>query len=150
MALETTLEEEENLQCLSGKVMRWDKNLWLLDLGAFYSYWLERAIQNKSSITTVWREVLNQTFGSKEMDLQEDYRAALTGHPWRALLLLYTMKEQKKFGLLDGRSNVGRRLLSQVSWNAWWQGVSGLEKVWEKQKLPRFKASKLRKPGGTF
>ena len=150
MALETVREEEEVLQCFTGKVMRWDTNLWLLDLGTFYSYWLERAIQHKSSVTTLWREVLNQTFGSQEMDVQEDYRAALAGDPWRALLLLNGMKENRKFGFVDGRSKMGRRLLSQVSWNAWWQGLSGLTEVWGKQKLPRFKASKLRKQGERF
>ncbi|MDX2470071.1 MAG: hypothetical protein QNL04_05790 [SAR324 cluster bacterium] len=144
VALKTDFVEEDLLQCLGSKVMQVTANIWLLDLSPFYGYWLKEALKQDRVIPALWRKALNQAFGSEEFDLQIDYKAALASHPWRALLLLFSMEENGQFGFVDGRSNLGHKLLSGLSWASWGKSLEVVSELWETQKLPRFKLSVLR------
>ena len=123
--------------------MQVQDQIWILDLSPFYGYWLKEALKTGKVIPALWRKALNQAFGTQDLDLQVDYRAALASHPWRALLLLFSMAENQQFGFLDGRSNLGHKLLSGLSWSSWSAALDSVSNLWESQKLPRFKASVL-------
>ena len=150
IALESEEENSESLRCLTSEVMRWSEDVWILDLSSFFGYWQTRAEMLNSSITSLWRTIFNQLFGTeidphqeKVISIAPTYRACCAQNPWLATLMLSCMKERSVKGLILQRSKFGQSLFRQISWTAWWIGVSAIGDQFSEQKFKGFKKPKF-------
>jgi len=163
IALESKEENRENLQCLTNQVMRWSEDVWILDLSAFFGYWQKRAEMLNTGVTSLWRTVFNQLFSTEDLfgaetgvgvdtdpqqikviSISPAYRACCAQNPWLAALMLNCMRERAVKGLILQKSKFGQSLFRQISWIAWWQGVSAIETHFSEQKFKGFKQAKFR------
>lgn len=150
MAIETTIASEETLCCLSNHLMQWSNQIWIMNLSPFAQYWKQQASVSDSTVSVLWRNILNRTFGEMPDDsaaalqLQQPYLAAVANHPWKALLLIGAMKQHAFSGMITEWSRAGERLLASCSWEIWEQNIRQLGEIWETAGLKKFRASRLR------
>jgi hypothetical protein len=145
IALEADTQDRAKLQCLSTEVMQWSKDIWILDLTAFKTYWDKESQTKNLSLMALWRKVLNRVFGTtpnqsgKIISFTASYRAVSGSNPWIAILLLYQMRNRDTWGLVAEKSRSGLSLLNDMSWESWWQAIEQAEEHYSNLKFKRFK-----------
>lgn len=152
VAIETDSESRGQLQVLTTEAMRWKERIWIMDVSPFLNYWHRLVARSHGTLTGLWRQVLNQTFGTladpssdRVISFVANYRAACARNPWRALLLLYGMKEKDVCGLVGEASRFGRTLLRDLSWESWWQAVADAEEHLSRLQFRQFGRSAFRR-----
>ena len=97
---------------LTPRIMRWEQNIYVLDLEPVYRYWSSLAkAQDLSNVEYISSLLTELTSG--------DLRAVLAPHPWQAILLLQTTAKRSTLNFVDAKSYLGRRCLQDVTWNDW-------------------------------
>ena len=131
IALETTETDPQFLRCFTTEVMRWDENIWIMDISLFVSYWQSRAARSGLRPVSLWRKVLTRFLEEENSDLDagiismsSSYIAGCASNPWSAVLLLYAMKAKGIKGLVSLNSRSGQSLYRGLLWDTWWQMVS--------------------------
>jgi hypothetical protein len=133
IAIQVADEVSEKLQCLGSEIMRWDQNIYLIDVTHVMAFWQKIARERKLSVTALWREILLDQFAQLEhpsvpkvIFLAPAFRASFATHPWKSLLMLSVMQERKILGLTSFHSPYGTQIFNSVSWQKWWQCVDRL------------------------
>lgn len=131
-----------SIQALTPRVMRWDDEIWLLDLSPCESYWLAQAAMRHCDVNALLRLVLQDVATSTEAGR---WRCAMASHPWQALLLLNHMCERRLTGLISGDSGFGRGVFKEISWGGWWRSVETLLPHFESDTSRRFNQTTFRR-----
>ncbi len=153
IAIQTKEISQERLQCLTTRVMRWaEPDIWLLDITAFISYWRGYASLLKTDCLGLWRSILQETFpeedfvrkdsdleGEGTLSLSFSYRAAISSNPWRAMLLLFLLKERRITGLIDASRSLAVSLFQDMPWPLWWDAVVRCAEHYETLNMKGFK-----------
>ena len=113
IAISTTAPDSgQFLFSMTPRVMCWDSNTYLIDLGPVYPYWCSLAkSQELSALEYISSLLVDLTAG--------DIRATLAPHPWQAILLLSTAAKRPSLNFIDAQSYLGRRCLQDITWNDW-------------------------------
>ncbi|SMF72675.1 hypothetical protein [Pseudobacteriovorax antillogorgiicola] len=114
---------------LSPKVMPWVDGIYLVDLGFCSNYWKTLAAQSRRECIDLWKELLQKSLPDNS------YYGALSPHPWRSLLLAYTLEEVGMKGLFHIDGMQGKNIFPHVSWELWWRTAEELGENSIKQKL---------------
>lgn len=113
IALSTTVPDGgQFLFSITPRVMRWDNNTYLMDLGPVYRYWSNLAKSQELSVVEYISSVLTELTAG-------DVCAVLAPHPWQALLLLSATAKRPSLNFVDTQSYLGRRCLQEITWNDW-------------------------------
>lgn len=120
------------LLSLSSVLMRWDEEIWLLDLRPFSSYWKSRAQSLRTPLLSLLRKVIHQALlphtEQDILELKPPFQAAYAAHPWNAVLLLLSLRERRLNGLISDEQDFARTLLRNLSWPVWWEALGQLQK----------------------
>ncbi len=110
LALHSTQLSSESAQSLSPRVMLWDKDCWVIDLSVCLAYWQFIAQKKGLTMPMFLREILDSV-------CEPNYRAVVSQHPWRSILLLYHMGEKDLKGLVDQEDRMGQAIFANISWS---------------------------------
>jgi len=155
LALEATTENISVAQAawsLSPEVMQFSESVWLVDLGATWSYWKHRAVGQHKGLAWLWRQLLERHFQSDATQLfgsDPGYRGAIAPHPWAALLLLNSQAQHQVAGLCTFEGKRGQRFWNRCSWNTW-EATHRAAGGPFKQTLPKFDPGGFNRAVGRF
>jgi len=138
IALHLPQENDESiLHALSTFIMLWseEEKIWLIDLRPFSSYWQTRAQSSRLPLMSVLRKVLHQVFVPNQRKAKQDvlelippFQASCAVSPWKALLLLLSLRERNTKAFVSEEQDFARTLMRELSWSVWWQALEQLNK----------------------
>lgn len=133
IAIKSSTLSAVELQTITPRFMTWDEDTWLLDLTPCLSYWQLQADRQKQTLTQILQKILQQLHpDTAERDEADDlrpgiaegnarsYYAALSSHPWPALLLVRILEAKGFIGLTSSSQKTARHLFGALSWQMWW------------------------------
>ncbi len=123
---------------LSPQVMRCSDQIWLVNLSPTLSYWksqlchpqrsksapggLDIASRCPGAAYAAGHDLaLPEIFAMVLKNMDPHFSAALSEHPWSALLLLHHMCQRKLMGLLSYFESFGKAQYLEISWETWFE-----------------------------
>lgn len=126
-------------ECLSPRLMRWNDEIWLLDLRPTRSYWEKRGSHFFQDLgQTLTRQLAQQPTQEPTQQRTTDEPqtaplcAAFSSHPWRCLLLLQMMMERSLHSFIASDSPLGQTMLANLGWPQW---LSLVQQYYTKEKI---------------
>lgn len=100
---------------LSPQVMRWQADIFLIDLHSCASYWQSQAQAQQLARESFLEHRLDALLG------EASYLAVLSQDPWQAVLLLSCLRQKNLSGVIARSSQMGENLWPSLDWDDWWK-----------------------------
>lgn len=129
--------QDEDIFCLTPRVMCWDEQIYLLDLNSCSAYWQQQAERARLPVLQLYERIIDSLFG-------DTVSAVFCDHPWPGLCLLDHLLRCGDSGYHDLSSHFNRHRYLGLDWAAWFNVLAVLGGHLEVLGVPGFRASTLR------